>query len=282
MTGLTVPARHRFAPEDRIWVSVGLFCALGLALGAPLALMLLWSFAERWTPPNLLPQSTTIALWSEVLGDAGVLSAALNSTLIAVVVTVLTALLAMPTAWAMAKFPSRWRRAVELFVLAPVIVPGVVVAVSVAQVFLAAGMAYSVTGVVLVQMVGTLPLMIRLLVASFESLPDELLHAARSLGAGPLRAAWHVVVPLSIPGLMAGGLLSFVGSFEEFDKSFLVGAPVVQTLPILLYHHLDPYSLQIPLASVVALVLLLPVVIVFMLSSRIMRDDLMAAGMGKV
>jgi ABC-type maltose transport system permease subunit len=62
----------------------------------------------------------------------------------------------------------------------------------------------------------------------------------------------------------------------------VVGAPVVQTLPILLYHHLDPYSLQIPLASVVALVLLLPVIVVFMLSSRFMRDDLMAAGMGKV
>jgi ABC-type spermidine/putrescine transport system permease subunit II len=282
MTDVTSAQRHRFAPEDRVWVSVGLFCALGLALLLPLALMLLWSFTERWTPPNLLPQSTTTAVWREVLGDAGVLGAAINSTLIAAIVTVLTALLAMPTAWAMAKFPSRWLRAVEIFVLAPVIVPGVVVAVSLGQVFLFTGLAYSVTGVVLVQMVGTLPLMIRLLVASFEGLPDELLHAARSLGASPLRAAWHVVLPLSIPGLMAGGLLSFVGSFEEFDKSFVVGAPVVQTLPILLYHHLDPYSLQIPLASVVALVLLLPVIVVFMLSSRFMRDDLMAAGMGKV
>jgi ABC-type spermidine/putrescine transport system permease subunit II len=135
---------------------------------------------------------------------------------------------------------------------------------------------------VLVQMVGTLPLMIRLLVASFETIPDELIHAARSLGASPLRAAWHVVLPLCIPGLLAGALLSFVGSFEEFDKTFLVGAPVIQTLPVLLYHHLDPYSLQFPLAAVVALILLLPVLVIFVLSGRILRDDVMAAGMGKI
>ena len=209
-------------------------------------------------------------------------TAAFNSTLIALLVTALSAILAFPTAWALAKFPLRGRRAIELFVLAPVIVPGIVVAVGVGQLFQTVGIAYTVTGVVLAQTMGTLPLMIRLLVASFETLPDELMHAARSLGASPLQVAWHVVVPLSTPGLLAGALLSFVGSFEEFDKSFLVGAPAVETLPILLYHHLDPYSMQFPLAAVVALVLLLPVIVVFLLSGRIMKDDLMAAGMGKV
>jgi ABC-type spermidine/putrescine transport system permease subunit II len=282
MTRTLSTRSRRFESHDRIWVSVGLFTGLALILAVPLVLMMLWSVAERWAAPQLLPDSYTTATWAEVLTDPGVLDALLTSTGIAVVVTLLTAALAMPTAWAMAKFPGPWRRAVEVFVLAPVIVPGVVVAVGVGQVFLKTGISYSVAGVVLVQMVGTLPLMIRLLVASFEALPDEIIHAARSLGADPLRAAWHVVLPLSVPGLLAGGLLSFVGSFEEFDKSFLVGAPVVRTLPILLYHHLDPYSLQFPMACVVALLLLLPVLIVFVLSSRIMRDDLMAAGMGKV
>jgi len=276
------PARRHFEPEDRIWVSAGLFAALALALGLPLVLLVLWSVAGRWPAPDLLPSSYTGAIWRAVLDDGDVLSAAVTSTVIAVLVTVLTALVAFPAAWAMAKFPLRCKRAVEVFVLAPVIVPGIVVAVGVGQVFLAWGLTYTVPGVVLVQMVGTLPLMIRLLVASFETLPDELIHAARSLGASPLRAVWHVALPLCTPGLLAGALLSFVGSFEEFDKTFLVGAPAVQTLPVLLYHHLDPYSLQFPLAAVVALILLLPVLVVFVLSGRILRDDLMAAGMGKV
>lgn len=280
---MTEPVRQRrFGPEDRVWVSAGLFAALALTLALPLAVLLLWSFAERWAAPQLLPQGYTADTWRTVLGDSALLGAAVNSTLIAIAVTLLTALVALPTAWAMAKFPLRCKRAVEVFVLAPVIVPGIVVATGVGQLFQMLGLAYTVTGVVLVQMVGTLPLMVRLMVASFEVLPDELLHAARSLGARPLAVAWHVVLPLAVPGLLAGGLLSFVGSFEEFDKTFIVGAPVVQTLPVMLYHHLDPYSLQFPLAAAVALVLLLPVLVVFVLSGRILRDDLMAAGMGKV
>jgi multiple sugar transport system permease protein/putative spermidine/putrescine transport system permease protein len=277
-----VPTRSRFAPEDRIWVSVGLFASIALTMGLPLVLVMFWSVADRWAAPNLLPEGYTGATWLSVLRDDGVLGAALTSTLIASLVTLFTAVVALPTAWAMAKFPVRYKRAIEIFVLAPVIVPGIVVAIGVGQVFLLLGIAYTVTGVVLVQMVGTLPLMIRLLVASFETLPDELIHAARSLGASPLRALWHIALPLCVPGLLAGSLLSFVGSFEEFDKTFLVGAPVVQTLPVLLYHYLDPYSLQFPLAAVVALILLVPVLVVFVLSGRIMRDDLMAAGMGKV
>lgn len=273
---------HRFSPEDRPWVSLGLFAALAVTLLLPLALLLLWSFAETWRAPALLPQGWTLTHWRTTLGDEDLLEALLTSLGIAVLVTLLSALLALPTAWALAKFPLRARRAIEIFVLAPVIVPGIVVAVGVGQLFLQAGIAYSVAAVVLVQMVGTLPLMVRLLTASFETLPDELIHAARSLGATPLRVGLYIVLPLAVPGLLAGGLLSFVGSFEEFDKSFLVGAPVVQTLPLLLYHHLDPYSLQFPIAAVVALLLLLPVLVVFVLSGRILRDDLMAAGMGKV
>jgi multiple sugar transport system permease protein/putative spermidine/putrescine transport system permease protein len=270
------------AGDARPWVSAGLFLALALTLLLPLALTVLWSLAETWRAPALWPQSWTTAHWTQARDDGDIIEATLRSLGIAVVVTLLTTAIALPTAWSLAKFPPRARRAVELFVLAPVIVPGLVVAVGMGQVFLMLGLAYTTLGVVLVQTVGTVPLMVRLLSATFETLPDELVLAARTLGATPLQVAWHVVLPLAVPGLLAGGLLSFVGSFEEFDKTFLIGAPVVETLPILLYHHLDPYSLQIPLAAVVALILLLPVMVVFVLSGRILRDDLLAAGMGKV
>lgn len=287
--GGTMPApdhaaerRRRFGADDRLWVSAGLFTALALTVGVPLIVLLLWSVAARWPAPDLLPRAYAADTWRAVLGDRDLLAATVNSIWIAIAVTLLTTALAAPTAWALARFPMRWRRTVELFVLAPVIVPGIVVATGVGLVFQVLGLSYTATGVVLVQTVGTLPLAVRLLTASFEALPDELLHAARSLGAGPAAVAWHVVLPLSWHGLAAGALLSFVGSFEEFDKTFIVGAPVVQTLPVLLYHHLDPYSLQFPLAAATALVLLVPVLVVFVLSGRLLRDDLMASGMGRL
>lgn len=274
--------RRVFTEDDRIFVTIGLYGAFALTVAVPIALMLLWGIADGWSPPDIVPSAFTLDHWRRVGSDAGIFRAALNSLGIAAVVTVLTAAIALPTAWAMARFPFRLKRVVEVFILAPVIVPGLVVAVGIGQVFLALGLAYSVTGVILVQTVGTLPLMIRLMTAALETIPDDLIHAARTLGAGWSGVLRHVILPLAMPGLLAGGLLSFIGSFEEFDKSFIVGAPMVQTLPIKLYVFLDPYALQFPIASTVAFFLLVPALVVFVLAGRIMRDDLMAAGMGKM
>ncbi|WP_139310803.1 ABC transporter permease [Allorhizobium taibaishanense] len=276
------PRRRRFNPEDRLLVSAGLYTSLALAIALPLFLMFLWSVADGWQPPNILPQSFTLSRWAGLLSDPGLATALTTSLLIAFTVTAATALIALPTAWAMARFPFRLKRLVEVFILAPVIIPGLVVAVGIGKLFLVLGLAYSTVGVIVVQIVGTLPLMIRLMSATFETIPDELIHAARSLGAGTVNIVLHIILPLSIPGLLAGGLMSFIGSFEEFDKSFIVGAPVVQTLPIKLYMYLDPYSMQLPLAAIVSFILLLPALVVFIIAGRIMRDDLMASGMGKI
>ncbi|MFE8646490.1 ABC transporter permease [Sphingomonas sp. NCPPB 2930] len=274
--------RSRFAAEDRLWVSAGLFVSCALGIGLPVALAVLWSLSDGWPAHRLLPEAYTVSHWTSVLQNEDMAEALASSLLVAVAVSMATAVLAVPAAWALAKFPLRAKRAIEVFILAPLLVPGVVVAIGMGEFLLHLGLMYSFTGVVLVQIVGTLPLMIRLLVASFETLPDELMHAARSLGATPWRVFLHIVLPLSVPGLLAGGLLSFVASFEEFDKSFIVGAPVVQTLPILLFQYLDPYAMQFPLAATVALLLLAPALVVFMLAGRILREDVMAAGMGKV
>jgi len=277
---MTVPSLTSEPP--RPLVATVLFLTLAVSVTLPVVLLVLWSLSGRWSFPNLLPNELSLDNWWQVLGDDGIGRAALNSLTIAVGVTGLTTALALPTAWAMAKVPMRGKRALEMFILAPSIIPGIVVGVSVGQVLLTLGIAYTTFGVILVQTIGTLPLMIRLLTASFETLPDELIHAARSLGAGPLAIFRHLILPLAVPGLMAGGLLSFVGSFEEFDKTFVTGAPVIQTLPTKLYTYLDPYSLQFPLAAIVSLILLLPVLVVFIAAGRIMRDDLMAGGMGKL
>jgi ABC-type spermidine/putrescine transport system permease subunit II len=155
-------------------------------------------------------------------------------------------------------------------------IPGLVIAVGIGQVFLALGLAYSIPAVILVQIVGTLPLMIRLMTAALETIPDELVHAPARPAPSPMsscRSRCRAFLP---------GLMSFIGSFEEFDKSFIVGAPVVETLPIRLCMYLDPYSMQLPLAAIVFFILLLPALIVFIIAGRILRDDVMAAGMGKI
>lgn len=262
-----------------------LYGYFALTLMVPLAVIVLWAFyspAVGWFPPDIVPRALSVSAWREVFADRNILPSAILSLGVATVVTALTGMLAFPTAWAMARFSFRWRRAVEVFVLAPMIVPGIVVAVSLGEIFFVSGLAGTVAGVMLVQVVGTLPLMIRILAATLEGIPEELILAARTLGAPYRTAVLRIALPLAWPGFAAGGLLSFIGSFEEFEKSFMVGAPAVQPLAVRLWSYLGGDILVLPTAAVVTLILLIPMIAVFVLTERITREDVMAAGLGKL
>jgi multiple sugar transport system permease protein/putative spermidine/putrescine transport system permease protein len=258
-----------------------LLCVL-LMLGLPFGIIVLWSVSDGWFPPSLLPDGYTARHWLMFLNDPSLKSAAINSLVITVVVTLATMIIAMPTAWALARYQFPLKKLVEVFVLAPLIVPGIVVAVGLGRVFLKLDLAYTMLGVIIIQVAGVLPMTIRILASGFEAIPSDLIAAARTLGANRIAVIRHILIPLSVPAMMAAGLLSFIGSFEEFERTFIVGAPIVHTLTTRLYINLSGAGLVVPVASVVCLILLLPVFLIFMLTSRIMRDDVMAAGMGKL
>lgn len=264
---------------------LGLYGYLFLTLVFPMMVVVLWAFYDPkvgWFPPDIVPRSLSFSAWREVGTDRNILPAAGLSLFVSTAVTILTGFLAFPTAWALARFPFRLKRAVELFVLAPMIVPGIVIAISLGELFYSFGLAGTVFGVILVQTVGTLPLMIRILAATLEGIPGELIHAARTLGATPRQAVLRIALPLAWPGFVVGGILNFIASFEEFEKSFMVGAPKVQTLSVRLWNYLGGEVLVLPTAAVVTLILLVPMLILFIATERLSRDDVMAAGLGKL
>ncbi len=266
-------------------VGLGLYSYLGLTLFFPIAVVALWAFydpAVGWFPPDIFPRSLSLSAWKEVLADRNIIPSAILSLVVSVIVTTATGLLAFPTAWALAQFPFKLKRTVEVFVLAPIIVPGIVVAVSLGELFYRYGLAGTIAGVVFVQIVGTLPFMIRILTATLEGIPGELIHAARTLGASQRTAVMRIALPLAWPGFAAGGLLTFIASFEEFEKSFMVGAPKVQTLAVRLWTYLGGDVLVLPTAAVVTLILLAPMIIIFIIAERLNKDDVMAAGLGKI
>jgi ABC-type spermidine/putrescine transport system permease subunit II len=277
--------RHFRLPAPT-WLSIGLYSALAITIFAPLAVAFLWSTVDPkagWFAPNILPRGVSLDTWRTLTADPGLLKSVLTSLFISMIVMALSGLLALPTAYALAKIPFRAKRVVEVFVLAPLIVPGLIVGIGIGYLFFRVGLAYTIPGVVLAQTIGTLPLMIRVLAASLESIPVDLVHAARTLGASPVRAGLHIVVPLAWPGFIAGGLLSFVASFEEFEKTFIVGSPLVETLTVKLWATLGGRVIIFPNAAVVTFILLIPTVIVFFLAERAMRNDgALAAGMGKL
>jgi ABC-type spermidine/putrescine transport system permease subunit II len=272
-------------PPRRWWLTAGLGFAMLLALGLPLLVAIAWSVVDPkngWFAPDILPPSASAHYWLDLGLDPGVRRSIVLTLIIAICVTVLSGILALPTAYALAKIPFPGKRAVELFILAPLIVPGIVIGLGLGVLFLRLNMAITIPGVILAQTVGTLPLMIRVLSSVIESIPDDLLHAARSLGARPWQVAVYVLVPLAWPGFLAGGLLSFIGSLEDFEKTFIVGVPFVETLTLKLFSFVGGRVVRFPSAAVITLILLLPSVVIFFLAERFNREGVLAAGMGKL
>ena len=236
----------------------------------PLLSLLLWSLAERWTYPAAWPQRLGLRYWSRMLtGDF--LDPLKMSLLIATIVTVAALVCAVPLGYALARLRFPGRTLVLLAFLLPQAFPQLPVFAAATREFYRWGLAGTVSGVVLVHLVGGLVFAVWTMTAVFRSIVASLEEAAYNLGASTTTAFLTVSLPLAVPGLVASALLVFLYSLDEFTGTLLVGAPFVTTLPVYMYTASQGYEMQI--ASVTALVLMVPGAALLLLLERFLRSE---------
>ena len=226
----------------RLVVAVAFFAACAIAL-AFLALPLLALLTHR-SPGTLVSE-----LNNPVVGDALLVS--LKTSVIA---QALIVLFGTPTAYLLAtrRFPGRTLAItlVELPIVLPPAVAGIGLIVAFGRLGLLGG-AFSALGVevsfdqaavVLAVMFVAGPLYVRFAVAAFGAVDAELVMASRTLGAGPLRTFFRVVVPLAGGGLAAGAALALARGLGEFGATIMFAGSlqgVTQTLPLAIYAEFD-------------------------------------------
>ena len=110
--------------------------------------------------------------------------------------------------------------------------------------------------------------------STFAAVDRELEEAARSIGASPLRSFFTVTLPLAAPGIMASAIFVFLESLDEFTGTFFVGVPDVTTLPLLLFTASMEGNYQI--ASITALILLVPSVGFMLVIERFLKADVLS------
>ena len=246
-----------------------LAAAAFLILG-PLASLALWSVAERWTYPSPWPQRIGFRYWERMLsGDF--LEPLRTGVVIAIMVTVLALLFAVPLGYALARLRFAGRTAILLAFLLPQAFPQLPVFASATREFYRWGLAGTLSGVVLVHLVGGLVFVVWTMTAVFRAIAPELEEAAHNLGASVTRTFLTVSLPLAVPGMVASAVLVFLYSLDEFTGTLLVGAPFVTTLPVYMYTASVGYELQI--ASVTAIVLMLPGAVLLLLLERFLKAE---------
>jgi putative spermidine/putrescine transport system permease protein len=233
----------------------------------PLLPLLVWAIAGRWRYPALRPPHTT-ARGVRLLTDprSQILHGLLLSAGIGVAVAVLGCAIGFPAGRAIGLYRFRGRRLVQFLLLAPVIVPGLAVTLGLQVFFIRYGLSDTVTGVVLVQLMPTVPYAATVLAAAFANLDVDYERQARALGAGPVRVLIFVTIPLLRPALVVAGLFAFLISWSEYVLTLLVGGGQVQTLPLLLFAAIG--SSDTTAAAALALLVIGPPLLLVAASAR--------------
>jgi putative spermidine/putrescine transport system permease protein len=161
-------------------------------------------------------------------------------------------------------------------ILAPVIVPGIAVALGLHAVFIQIGLTNTLAGVVLVHLIPTLPYMTLVMAGIFANYDPAFEQQARSLGASPLQTFRHVTLPAILPGIIVGGLFAFLVSWSQYVLTLLIGGGRVITLPLLLFNFASAGRNDI--TGAIGIVYILPGILILLLTARHLTGSNAAVG----
>ncbi len=174
---------------------------------------------------------------------------------VAIVATLIDVPLALLLSWLVVKKRIRGAFLLDILASLPLAVPPVVVGYALLLLFgrngplgrlLDAALGWEVVftwfAAALAAAIVSFPLAARAIMVAMEGVDERLERAARSLGAGPVRVAFTVTLPLAYRGILAGALLGFVRAVSEFGATIVVAGNIpgkTQTLPLAIYHNVQ-------------------------------------------
>ncbi|WP_064710430.1 ABC transporter permease [Rhizobium bangladeshense] len=261
------------------WIGLLFAGLLTLFIALPLLVVGTWAFTEVWRYPSVIPQQFGLRFWGQTLARPDVWEALLLSLRLTATVTLLSAVICLPAAYAFARMRFPGRNILFLSFLASHAFPKFGLLVAIAGIFLQLGLISTFWGVVLIQLVSTLMLMIWIPVAAFQNVDRRMEEAARDAGATPLRVFWSITLPQAAPTISAALLLTFVGTFYETEGAWLIGAPEIRTMPVLMISFINN-QIVVQYGAVLSVMLWVPSFIALMFARRVVGTGAFARGFG--
>lgn len=181
------------------------------------------------------PEGFSLQWYSRLIREPLYLNGFLTSLRIASIVTVLSLLIGIPAAYALAYRGFRGASTLVSVFLSPLMLPGLVLAVALTIFFSHWPFAAGNNRLVLAHLIICIPCVLRVTIPAFQRLDPALEEAALNLGATPVRAFLLVTLPVVRSGLAAAGALAFIMSFDEFDMALFLSDPARMPLTVVLY-----------------------------------------------
>jgi putative spermidine/putrescine transport system permease protein len=199
-------------------------------LAAPIALVLVLSFSQD-KYITVLVSGWTLDWYAEFINSPRWMAALTNSLIVGVASTVMSVILGSAAAIGLSQPGLACRRLIEFLLVAPMILPAVVIGVGIYFVFARMGLTGTMTGLILAHTTLAVPFVVVSTGAALASFDRRLLQAAASLGATPAMTFRRITLPVIAPGMMSGGLFAFATSLDEVVVTLFVAGPGQRTLP---------------------------------------------------
>jgi arabinogalactan oligomer/maltooligosaccharide transport system permease protein len=278
------PGRKRARPPHRsILLHAGLLTATAISL-LPVAWVVLTSLKPRSATLSdrlELFHDPTLAAYREVLtGNDGLfLRWFVNSTVIALLTTVVGVFLAATGGYALSRyrFPG-YRPMVRSFLVAQMF-PGIILIVPLFNILTNLRLVNTHIGLVVVYCTLAVPFCTMMLKSYFDTIPIELEEAARVDGLSPFGSFWKIVLPLSVPGIAVTAFYSFLTAWNEFLlANILMTGDTNKTLPVGISGYVDQFRQNWDLLTAAAVLITIPALAFFYWAQRYLVTGLTAGG----
>lgn len=249
-------------------IAVYLFITL-----APLLWVLSTSFKPNQEaisfPPKLLPDAPTLDNYLFVLTDPKLVTSLFNSLLVSIGSTGLSVAVSALAGYAFARFEFKGKNLLMSIILGLFMIPVVINIIPLYIMLANVGLLNSLLALILTFQILIIPLNIFLLKNYFETIPKELDEAALIDGCSKLRALWHIIVPMSMPGFLIAAILSFRFSWNEFVLPIVLSnKPDVMVFQVALYQFISLYRIDWGYLTAGINIAIIPVVVLMLFAQK--------------
>jgi len=250
----------------------GILAIYTVIILVPLTVVIFGSFKstqELFEGPFSLPQSLAPTNFAEVISGQNMGQSFMNSAIVTLVSVPLTLFLASLAGYAVARIKGFWSAAIFGFLVLGMAIPAQANMVPLYVLFGRLGLLDNLTGLILANVVSTLPIAVFILGGFMRTLPKELYEASSIDGTGPWKTYSSIVMPLSTPSVAAAGIFLFVIHWNELLYPLLfVRSPENRTLPLALLSFQGEFQTNYPLLFSGVILASLPVVLAYIFLQR--------------
>lgn len=237
------------------WILIIAFLAVVLGMTVS---VILNAFGEEWYG-TFLPQGFTLE-WFINAWNAYEVGEYFKITMqIVFIATVISLILSIPSVYILARRNFPFKQALISFFQLPFTLPDLLYAIPVASIFYSIGLAETMTGLIIVNLIVGVPFSVFILLPYMESIDPRLEYAAESLGATKFQLFRRIIIPQIVPGITASAINIFIRMFNTFTIILLISGPKTQTLNVMVFSVLQGSGSQPPaMLNSLALTLMIP------------------------